>query len=128
MSQDSATDLSDRHASLRAASIVAAQHLMKNEAVLFRATRGDGAESLARHELVYVLHVGAGLSLNRVAKALKRDRSTISYAVRMVEESLDDAGRAVRMERLVTLAKEAIELGAMHDRVLEELIERERSR
>lgn len=115
----------DKAAALRVASLVAGQWLMPNEAVLFRETRGGVAEAKARHELVYLLHVGPGISLNRIGKALGRDRSSVSYAVRAVEDSLEDAGRAHRMERLAAIAKELVELGALFDRALETAAERE---
>jgi len=112
----------DMAKALRVASIVAGQHLMPNEAVLFRSTRGGEGEAPARHELAYLLHTACGMSLNRVGQVLRRDRSTISYAVRVVEESLEDFGRAARMERLSALTKEAVAIGALADEAAEKLI------
>jgi chromosomal replication initiation ATPase DnaA len=118
----------DRAAALRVASIVAAQRLMAPEA-LFRATRGGEAEARARQELAYLLHTACGMSLNRVGAALKRHRTSVSHAVRQIEESLGDgeSGRAHRMERLSALAKEAVALGALEDEALAGLVALERS-
>lgn len=45
---------------------------------------------LARQVAMYLLHVGCSLSLSRVSAALGRDRSTIAYAVRCLEQRRDE--------------------------------------
>ncbi|HRE45178.1 MAG TPA: hypothetical protein PKY87_14575 [Terricaulis sp.] len=115
----------DMAAALRAASIVAGQHLMPNEAAIFRATRGAPAEALARQEVAYLLNTACSLSINRVCKALGRDRSTISYSLARVEEALSEPDYASYMERLSGLVREAVQLGALRDEALAKLAARE---
>lgn len=54
-------------------------------------TRGSPEAAAARHMAMYLLHVALGFSLARVALAFGRDRSTASYACRLVEERRDNA-------------------------------------
>ncbi len=46
--------------------------------------------SFFRQVAMYLLHVGFGMSLARVAGAFGRDRSTASYACHRVEDARDD--------------------------------------
>lgn len=123
----SAAQTDDRADALRVAAVVGAVNLIPPE-WLFRITRGGEGEATARHELAYLLHTGVGLSLNRIGAVLGRDRSSVSYAVRAVEESLDDAGRAERMERMTRLTRELVELGRAQDAAIDNLVQRERAR
>lgn len=104
----------DMAKALRVAAIVAAVHLRPTEPV-FRSTRGGEGEAHQRQETQWLLHTACGMSLNRVAKVMGRDRSTISYANKQVEEALTDPGYAHRMERLAVLCKELVAIGAMQD-------------
>jgi chromosomal replication initiation ATPase DnaA len=54
-------------------------------------TRGTSATAFARQAAMYLTHVAFGMSLQRVAIAFARDRSTVSYACRTVEDRRDDA-------------------------------------
>lgn len=113
----------DMAKALRVASIVAAQHLMPNEAVLFRSTRGQAGESRARLEFYWLLHTACGMSLSRVGKVTSgRDRSTVSAGVRRIEDALSDRDYRLRMERLAELAREVVELGAMQDEATEKIL------
>lgn len=117
----------DRAMALRVAAVVGAVNLIPPE-WLFRTTRGGEGEALARHELAYLLHTACGLSLNRIGAVLGRDRSSVSYAVRAIEEGLDDTGRAERMERLTKIARELVEIGAAQDGAIASLVKRELAR
>lgn len=44
----------------------------------------------ARQMAMYLAHVGFGISLARVATAFWRDRSTVAYACRLIEDQRDD--------------------------------------
>ncbi|MEP9354360.1 helix-turn-helix domain-containing protein [Xanthobacter sp. KR7-65] len=45
----------------------------------------------ARQLAMYLAHVGLGLSQSEVAQAFGRDRSTVAYACRRIEDLRDDA-------------------------------------
>lgn len=45
---------------------------------------------LARQVSMYIAAVGFGMSYNRVASAAMRDRSTVAYAIRQVEDRRED--------------------------------------
>ena len=46
--------------------------------------------SFARKLAMYLAHVAFGMSLGRAASAFGRDRSTISYACRVIEDRRED--------------------------------------
>ncbi len=52
--------------------------------------RGNAIVSFARHTSMYLAHVALSFSLNEVGIAFKRDRTTVVYACRMVEDERDD--------------------------------------
>jgi chromosomal replication initiation ATPase DnaA len=54
--------------------------------------RGKAATSAARQVAMYLTHVAFGLSLQRVAVAFARDRSTVAHACHVVEDRRDHAG------------------------------------
>ena len=54
-------------------------------------TRRDVRAALARQVAMYVAHVVFGMSMERVGAAFGRDRSTVSYACRAMEDRRDDA-------------------------------------
>ena len=53
-------------------------------------TRGNSKLAFARQIAMYLTHIGFGLSINRVAIAFGRDRSTVTYACSMIEDKRDD--------------------------------------
>ncbi len=53
-------------------------------------TRGRAQEALRRHMAIYLCHVGFSMSLGRLGAAFGRDRATISYAIRRIEDMRDD--------------------------------------
>ncbi len=56
--------------------------------------------SFIRQVAMYLLHVGFGMSLARVAHAFGRDRSTAAYACHRVEDARDDPDFDSRVEAL----------------------------
>ena len=108
-------DSPDHNAALRVAAIVGALFLMPPE-VLFRSTRGGAPEAYARLIFYWTMHVGAGMSLSRVATAAAgRDRSSVSSGVRRIEEQMSDPGFSTFMEKLAALARDVVEMGALQD-------------
>lgn len=51
--------------------------------------RGTARAAFARQVAMYLTHVGFGLSLQRVATAFGRDRSTVAHACHLVEDRRD---------------------------------------
>jgi Bacterial dnaA protein helix-turn-helix len=52
--------------------------------------RGNAQVAFARQVAMYLTHVAFGLSLQRVATAFLRDRSTVAYACHAIEDRRDD--------------------------------------
>ena len=48
------------------------------------------AAAFARSLAMYLAHVAFGMSLGRAARAFGRDRSTVRYACRLIEDRRDD--------------------------------------
>ncbi len=53
-------------------------------------TRGTSAAALARQVAMYLAHVSFEMSISRVGVAFGRDRSTVAYACRQIEDRRDD--------------------------------------
>jgi chromosomal replication initiation ATPase DnaA len=52
--------------------------------------RGPAPVAFARQVAMYLTHVAFGMSLQRVAQAFSRDRSTVAYACHAIEDRRDD--------------------------------------
>ena len=63
-------------------------------------TRRTRAAALARQTAMYLSHVAFGMSLGRVATAFGRDRSTVAYACRVIEDRREDSDFDTRLDRL----------------------------
>ena len=55
-------------------------------------SRGLARVAKARHVAVYLAHVALGISLTDLARHFKRDRTTIAYACKMIEDARDNVG------------------------------------
>ncbi|MEM7767807.1 MAG: helix-turn-helix domain-containing protein [Pseudomonadota bacterium] len=51
--------------------------------------RGSPAVSFGRHIAMYLCHVGLGMSLSKIARAMNRDRSTVAYGCHTIEDRRD---------------------------------------
>jgi hypothetical protein len=80
--------------------------LAKETGLTIRVLLGKGrgrVESRLRAEAVYVEREVGGINLTEAAKYLQRDLSTLSLALKRLEEELSrDSGRQMQMERLCT--------------------------
>ncbi|MEM6899851.1 MAG: helix-turn-helix domain-containing protein [Pseudomonadota bacterium] len=76
-------ELDAAHARL-AVSLVAYGLSQSSNAIL-KEGRGTADAAFARQIAMYVLYVGMGLSLSRVAAAFGRDRTTVSHACHQIE-------------------------------------------
>lgn len=85
-------------------------------AEIMETRRGPAEAAQARQIAMYIVYVGCGISLARVAAAFDRDRSTVSYACQQIEDRRDDARFDAWLEALEdTLKKaEALATGAEH--------------
>jgi hypothetical protein len=69
-------------------------------AVLFAPTRGSPGAAFARQVAMYLAHTGFALSLEAIARAFGRDRSTVSHACHVVEDGRDDVSLDWRLTAL----------------------------
>jgi chromosomal replication initiation ATPase DnaA len=63
-------------------------------------TRRTRAAARARQIAMYLAHIAFGMSLGRVALAFGRDRSTVAYACRIVEDQREDVDFDACLDRL----------------------------
>ncbi|MEN9873263.1 MAG: hypothetical protein RL186_160 [Pseudomonadota bacterium] len=63
-------------------------------------TRGNAATAFARQVAMYLTHVAFGMSLQRVATAFNRDRSTVAHACHAIEDRRDDPAMDDLLDRL----------------------------
>ncbi len=68
-------------------------------------TRGSPNSALARQISMYLCHIGFGMSLNRVANAFGRDRSTIAHACHQIEDRRDDSNYDTLLDELENALK-----------------------
>jgi chromosomal replication initiation ATPase DnaA len=57
---------------------------------LFGPSRGTGRVPFARQVAMYIGHVEFGLSLRQVGEGFGRDRTTVAYACRRIEDSREN--------------------------------------
>jgi hypothetical protein len=74
----------------RQASGIAAYAFGIDEAELPCPTRGSAAAAFVRQAAMYLAHVSFEMSLQRVAIAFERDRSTVAHACRLIEDKRDE--------------------------------------
>ena len=58
---------------------------------LRKRTRGRADTAFARQVVMYLAHVGYGLTLSDVGRVFERDRTTVAYTCGVVEDRRDDA-------------------------------------
>ncbi len=74
---------------------------------LFSKTKGPSHLSFARQVSMYLVHVVYQVNLSRVAKSFCRDRSTVSYACKVIEDCREDPHfdeKLVRLENFLDRA------------------------
>lgn len=86
----SARERAADRASAQLAAAMVSYALGVDQADIAAETRGNAQAAFARQVAMYLTHVGFELSLNRVAAAFERDRSTVGYACHRVEDRRDD--------------------------------------
>lgn len=71
-------------------------------------TRGSARIAFARQVAMYLAHVAFEMSLNRVAIAFDRDRSTVGHACHLIEDRRDGLAFDEWIEGLEGLLREAL--------------------
>jgi hypothetical protein len=68
--------------------------------ILAAPTRGAPRVALARQAAMYLLHVDHALSCETIGRMFGRDRTTVSHACRVIEDSRDDIWLDCRLAAL----------------------------
>ncbi|MFG1381915.1 helix-turn-helix domain-containing protein [Xanthobacter versatilis] len=95
--------------SCRLATAIVAAMAGLNVDALVDLRRSTAPVATARQIAMYLAHVGLGLSQAGVAQAFRRDRSTVAYACRRIEDLRDDPAfdhRVAQMEACLRWATE----------------------
>jgi hypothetical protein len=71
------------------------------------AARNTRAASYGRQLAMYICHVAFGMSLTRIGRAFRRDRSTVSWALHVMEDRRDDKDFDALCEALEAAARAA---------------------
>jgi len=80
-----------------------------------RTSRGRADICLARQMAMYLMHTVFSCPYHRVAAFFSRDRTTISYACRLIEDARDDNEFDKRLEVMENLLVSARALGELAD-------------
>lgn len=81
-------------------------------AAMISPTRGAPHAAYARQVAMYLAHVGFALSFEAIGRAFDRDRTTVSHACRVVEDSRDDVRldhRLAALEAMCTVCGERLD-------------------
>jgi len=87
-----------------------------DEDVLLTPTRGAPRAAFARQVAIYLAHVSFGLSFAAVGRMFHRDRTTVAYACRVIEDRRDDR----ELDRRLTALERACRRLPEHSRVAAE--------
>lgn len=69
---------------------LAAAEFGLDAAAMMSSTRGAPRAAYVRQVAMYLAHVGFALSFEAIGRSFGRDRTTVSHACRVVEDSRDD--------------------------------------
>lgn len=95
------------------ATALVAYTLGLNTEEVFSPRNRKTADTKARHVAIYLTYVALGTSFGRVAKAFGRDRSSVAYACKIVENRREDADFDDWCEQLEVGLKSVIGLRAI---------------
>jgi chromosomal replication initiation ATPase DnaA len=71
-----------------------------SERAIMAPNRGPGDTARARQIAMYLLHTSLSASYGEVARAFRRDRTTVSHACRLIEDMRDDPRQDALIGRL----------------------------
>jgi hypothetical protein len=80
-----------------------------------RPTRSIAETCQARHLAIYLAHVVFQVPLSAIAVGFGRDRTSVAYAIRRVEDARDEAGFERLVTRMERLADACLELSGRGD-------------
>ncbi|HZQ12609.1 MAG TPA: helix-turn-helix domain-containing protein [Pseudolabrys sp.] len=75
-------------------------------------TRRGAHVTFARQTAMYLAHVAFGLNYSDVGRLFGRDRTTVAYACRLVEDRRDDPATDRRLDLLEQVCGEAVSVPA----------------
>jgi hypothetical protein len=75
---------------------------------LRKTTRGPAAVAFARQAAMYLAHVVTGLSYSDVSRLFRRHRTTVAYAIQLVEDRRDERDIDIRLDLLESVCADAI--------------------
>lgn len=75
---------------------------------IYAPTRGRARAVFARQVAMYLAHVVGQLTMTDVARVFGRDRTTVAYALHLIEDRRDDPDFDAAMERLEALIRPRI--------------------
>lgn len=85
-----------------------------SESAIMAPNRGPGETARARQIAMYLLHTCLSAPYGEVARAFRRDRTTVSHACRLIEDMRDDPRHdrlLSRLEAVLTPAAPVFSLG-----------------
>ncbi len=82
--------------------------------------RGSAEVAYGRQIAMYIVYIGCGLSMSRVAAAFKRDRSTVCHACHRIEDDRDDCDMDEWLDALQLALSKAACLSAKYHSVIQE--------
>jgi chromosomal replication initiation ATPase DnaA len=98
--------------SIGLATAVAAHAYGLSSAAVASRARGDSKVSRARQVAMYLAYVVLDLTTRQIAKAFRRDHSTVSHACRLIEEAREDPNIDRTMDWLETLLRRSAGMAA----------------
>ena len=96
----------------RLAAQLAAHRFEVPRTTLLGRGRGSRRASVARQVAIYLAHVALGVPLDVAARQFKRDRSTVAFACRQVEDRRDEPAFDAAVADLELALKVLLELAA----------------
>lgn len=100
----------EHHRYCRIAARLAANHYEVTQRELFARSVRTRRVARARHVAIYLAHVAFGVSLGAAAAAFGRDRKTVAYACRVIEDARDAPAFDAALAGLERTARVLLEL------------------
>lgn len=104
---------------LRYVTLCVARDFELDQGALLVPTRGAPQAAFARQVAIYLAHVCFGLSFAAIGRMFHRDRTTVAYACRVIEDRRDDREldrRLATLERMCRRSPEHRRLAAKTER------------
>jgi hypothetical protein len=78
-------------------------------AALHASSRGAREIAFARHTAIYLAHVVLGMSCGAIGRTFGRDRTTVAYACRVIEERREDPATDALLRMLEELCRDVMD-------------------